>query len=42
LSKAAKEAGAGYIFVMREPTDAEMKAQPKPKLMMMAETIEFT
>lgn len=39
LSAKAKDAGPNHMLVMREPTDAEIKAQPHPRLMMIAEAV---
>jgi hypothetical protein len=42
LSARTKETKSNHMFVMREPNASEMKAQPKPMLTMIAETISIT
>lgn len=38
-SQKAKNAGSNHMLILREPNDNERKAQPQPKLMVIAEII---
>lgn len=39
LSSQARVIGSDHMFVLREPNEVEMRAQPKPTLSMIAETV---
>ncbi len=42
LCAEAKAAGPDHLLVMRQPNAAELKAQPRPKQLMISETISRT